>query len=76
MGMEGVNASASFRFPVGKTLAYAIPVVQDLQSISPSISRVDGPYAVVVTPTREVGPLYTVCVCVYVCVRVCVCVCL
>lgn len=59
-------AFAFFCFPAGKTLAYAIPVVQDLQSISPNISRDDGPYAIVVTPTREVGPLYTMYV------RVCV----
>ena len=62
--------SAHFCFSVGKTLAYAIPIVQDLQSMSPNISRVDGPYAVVVTPTREVG--HTLCVCACVCVCTCV----
>ena len=70
--------STPFFSSVGKTLAYAIPVVQDLQSISPSISRADGPYAVVITPTREVGHTPCVCLCVSVCLwvseYVCACV--
>ncbi|XP_013415138.1 probable ATP-dependent RNA helicase DDX31 isoform X1 [Lingula anatina] len=39
----------------GKTLAFAIPVVQHLQSIVPKIQRQDGPYAIVIVPTRELA---------------------
>jgi ATP-dependent RNA helicase DDX31/DBP7 len=39
----------------GKTLAYAVPILQDLQGIVPKISRSDGPYAIVLTPTRELA---------------------
>lgn len=39
----------------GKTLAYAIPMVHDLQMLSPKIKREDGPYAMVVLPTRELA---------------------
>ncbi|EDO36246.1 predicted protein [Nematostella vectensis] len=39
----------------GKTLCYAIPVVQTLQDIVPKIERADGPYAVVLVPTRELA---------------------
>lgn len=37
----------------GKTLAYLAPLVQQLGSQQPRISRSDGCHAVVVTPTRE-----------------------
>ena len=40
---------------LGKTLAYAIPIVNDLQSSEERISRSDGPCALVVTPTRELA---------------------
>lgn len=39
----------------GKTLAYAIPVVQKLQEIQPKIKRADGVYALVIVPTRELA---------------------
>ncbi len=39
----------------GKTLAYALPVVHKLQEIVPKINRNDGPYAVVLLPTRELA---------------------
>ena len=35
-------------------MAYAIPVIQDLQSQQPKIQRHDGPVALVIVPTREV----------------------
>ena len=35
-------------------MAYAIPVIQDLQSWQPKIQRHDGPVALVIVPTREV----------------------
>lgn len=39
----------------GKTLAYAVPMIQHLQSSEPKVKREDGPLAVVVTPTRELA---------------------
>lgn len=36
-------------------MAYAIPVIQDLQSQQPKIQRHDGPIAMVIVPTREVS---------------------
>ena len=45
-----LNAKSS----TGKTMAYAIPVIQDLQSQQPKIQRHDGPVALVIVPTREV----------------------
>ena len=35
-------------------MAFAVPIVQALQGISPKIQRIHGPYAIVVVPTREV----------------------
>lgn len=43
----------------GKTLSYAVPVVQSLQAVQPKISRSDGPLAVVIVPTREVKYLFS-----------------
>ncbi|KAI8778767.1 ATP-dependent RNA helicase DDX31 [Biomphalaria glabrata] len=37
----------------GKTLAYAVPIVQMLQSRKLKIKRDDGPYALIIVPTRE-----------------------
>lgn len=39
----------------GKTLAYAVPMIQRLQSLEPKVKREDGPLAIVVTPTRELA---------------------
>ncbi|XP_011477920.1 probable ATP-dependent RNA helicase DDX31 isoform X1 [Oryzias latipes] len=39
----------------GKTLSYAVPLVQSLQSIQPKVSRSDGPLALVIVPTRELA---------------------
>lgn len=39
----------------GKTLAYALPLIQRLQAVVPKINRTDGPYAVVLLPTRELA---------------------
>ncbi|XP_041370134.1 probable ATP-dependent RNA helicase DDX31 [Gigantopelta aegis] len=39
----------------GKTLAYAVPIVQKLQALKPSVQRSDGPYVIVVVPTRELA---------------------
>lgn len=39
----------------GKTLAYALPIIHQLHQIVPKINRSDGPYAVVLLPTRELA---------------------
>lgn len=39
-------------------MAYAVPIVQSLQSRMVKIKREDGPYAVVIVPTREVLFIY------------------
>ena len=39
----------------GKTLAYALPLIQRLQQIMPKINRTDGPYAIILLPTRELA---------------------
>ncbi|CAG5133803.1 unnamed protein product [Candidula unifasciata] len=39
----------------GKTLSYAVPIVQSLQSRKLKIRRDDGPYALVIVPTRELA---------------------
>jgi len=38
----------------GKTLAFALPIIQGLQAIRPKIQRGDGPYALIIVPSREV----------------------
>ena len=42
-------------------MAYAIPIVEDLQSQQPKIQRNDGPVAMVIVPTREVRTEYFLC---------------
>ncbi|XP_037536747.1 probable ATP-dependent RNA helicase DDX31 [Nematolebias whitei] len=39
----------------GKTLSYAVPLVQSLQSVQPKVSRSDGPLALIIVPTRELA---------------------
>ncbi|KAE8582604.1 hypothetical protein XENTR_v10020185 [Xenopus tropicalis] len=39
----------------GKTMAYGVPLVQSLQGVTPKIQRSDGPYALVLVPTRELA---------------------
>ncbi|XP_069122046.1 ATP-dependent DNA helicase DDX31-like [Argopecten irradians] len=39
----------------GKTLAFAVPIVQALQGLTPKVTRNDGPYALIVVPTRELA---------------------
>ncbi|XP_026178237.1 probable ATP-dependent RNA helicase DDX31 isoform X2 [Mastacembelus armatus] len=51
-GRDGVVRSQTGS---GKTLSYAVPVVQSLQSVQPKVSRSDGPLAVVIVPTRELA---------------------
>jgi len=39
----------------GKTMCYAIPIVEKLSSINPPVHRSNGPYVVVLVPTRELA---------------------
>ncbi|XP_073412081.1 ATP-dependent DNA helicase DDX31 [Dendrobates tinctorius] len=39
----------------GKTLAYGVPLVQALQEVAPKIQRSNGPYALILVPTRELA---------------------
>ncbi|XP_059192182.1 probable ATP-dependent RNA helicase DDX31 isoform X2 [Centropristis striata] len=39
----------------GKTLSYAVPLVQSLQATQQKVSRSDGPLAVIIVPTRELA---------------------
>uniref|UniRef100_W5KQS9 ATP-dependent RNA helicase n=1 Tax=Astyanax mexicanus TaxID=7994 RepID=W5KQS9_ASTMX len=55
--MAGKDAVVRSQTGSGKTLAYGIPLVQSLQAVQPKIQRSDGPLAVVIVPTREVGCL-------------------
>ncbi|XP_053775422.1 ATP-dependent DNA helicase DDX31 isoform X2 [Desmodus rotundus] len=51
--LEGRDALVRSQTGSGKTLAYCIPVVQSLQAMKTKIQRSDGPYALVLVPTRE-----------------------
>ncbi|NWX96881.1 DDX31 helicase, partial [Nothoprocta ornata] len=57
--IQGKDALVRSQTGSGKTLAYGIPLVQSLQGVKPKIQRSDGPYALVLVPTREVsGPSF------------------
>ncbi|NXJ16397.1 DDX31 helicase, partial [Odontophorus gujanensis] len=53
--LQGKDALVRSQTGSGKTLAYGIPLVQSLQGVKSKIQRSDGPYALVLVPTREVG---------------------
>ncbi|GAB1286155.1 Probable ATP-dependent RNA helicase DDX31 [Apodemus speciosus] len=53
--LEGRDALVRSQTGSGKTLAYCIPVVQSLQALPSKIQRSDGPYALVLVPTRELA---------------------
>uniref|UniRef100_A0A8C6RUU4 ATP-dependent RNA helicase n=2 Tax=Nannospalax galili TaxID=1026970 RepID=A0A8C6RUU4_NANGA len=53
--LEGRDALVRSQTGSGKTLAYCIPVVQSLQGLKSKIQRGDGPYALVLVPTRELA---------------------
>ncbi|XP_062272888.1 probable ATP-dependent RNA helicase DDX31, partial [Scomber scombrus] len=53
--MSGSDAVVRSQTGSGKTLCYAVPVVQSLQKIQPKVQRSDGPLAVVIVPTRELA---------------------
>ncbi|XP_074218563.1 ATP-dependent DNA helicase DDX31 isoform X5 [Camelus bactrianus] len=53
--LEGRDALVRSQTGSGKTLAYCIPVVQSLQAMESKIQRADGPYALILVPTRELA---------------------
>ncbi|XP_042537169.1 probable ATP-dependent RNA helicase DDX31 isoform X1 [Dipodomys spectabilis] len=53
--LEGRDALVRSQTGSGKTLAYCIPLVQSLQALRSKIQRSDGPYALVLVPTRELA---------------------
>ncbi|XP_028312248.1 probable ATP-dependent RNA helicase DDX31 [Gouania willdenowi] len=53
--LSGKDAMVRSQTGSGKTLCYALPVVQNLQGLQPKVSRGDGPLALVIVPTRELA---------------------
>ncbi|KAJ6652238.1 hypothetical protein lerEdw1_012962 [Lerista edwardsae] len=53
--LQGRDALVRSQTGSGKTLAYGISLVQSLQGTEPKIQRSDGPYALVLVPTRELA---------------------
>ncbi|XP_054076504.1 probable ATP-dependent RNA helicase DDX31 isoform X2 [Rissa tridactyla] len=51
--LQGKDALVRSQTGSGKTLAYGIPLVQSLQGMESKIQRSDGPYALILVPTRE-----------------------
>lgn len=55
VALEGRDTLVRSQTGSGKTLAYALPVVQQLQEIRPKINRIDGIFALIIVPTRELA---------------------
>lgn len=53
--LEGKDVFVKSKTGTGKTLTYAVPVIHCLQNIKPKIERNDGPFALVLVPTRELA---------------------
>ncbi|KAM9256674.1 ATP-dependent DNA helicase DDX31 isoform 4-T4 [Cariama cristata] len=53
--LQGKDALVRSQTGSGKTLAYGIPLVQSLQGMECKIQRSDGPYALILVPTRELA---------------------
>ncbi|KFQ28901.1 putative ATP-dependent RNA helicase DDX31, partial [Merops nubicus] len=53
--LQGRDALVRSQTGSGKTLAYGIPLVQSLQGMESKIKRSDGPYALILVPTRELA---------------------
>uniref|UniRef100_A0A1A8KFE1 ATP-dependent RNA helicase n=1 Tax=Nothobranchius kuhntae TaxID=321403 RepID=A0A1A8KFE1_NOTKU len=53
--LSGRDALVRSQTGSGKTLSYAVPLVQSLQSLEPKVSRSDGPLALIIVPTRELA---------------------
>jgi len=53
--MGGKDALVKSQTGSGKTLTYALPILQDLGSMLPKINRASGCFALVIVPTRELA---------------------
>lgn len=53
--LQGKDAMIKSPTGSGKTMCYAIPVVNKLSAVNPPVERSHGPYAVVLLPTRELA---------------------
>ena len=56
-GRKIIDFIAIFYY-IGKTITYAIPIIHNLQAKTTHVKRIDGPYAIVIVPTREVSGKY------------------
>lgn len=50
---EGRDTLIKSQTGSGKTLAYALPIIHSLMTRESKVQRLDGPYVVVIVPTRE-----------------------
>ncbi|XP_072015132.1 ATP-dependent DNA helicase DDX31-like [Amphiura filiformis] len=53
--LSGQDTLVKSQTGTGKTLAYGVPIVQSLQGQRSKVQRSDGPYALVLVPTRELA---------------------
>lgn len=53
--MESKDALIKSQTGSGKTLSYAVPLIQNLRSKPQKIRRSDGIYAIILVPTRELA---------------------
>ena len=53
--LEGKDVMVKSPTGSGKTMCYAIPIVDKLSCFDTPVNRADGPYAVVLVPTRELA---------------------
>ncbi|VDN12199.1 unnamed protein product, partial [Dibothriocephalus latus] len=52
---DGCDALIKAQTGSGKTFSYAVPLINQLMKLDPPITRVDGPKAVILLPTRELA---------------------
>lgn len=55
LALDGKDILIRSQTGSGKTLCYAVPIVELLSRIVPKISRIDGVHALIVVPTRELA---------------------
>ncbi|XP_017783460.1 PREDICTED: probable ATP-dependent RNA helicase DDX31 isoform X2 [Nicrophorus vespilloides] len=53
--MSGKNTLVRSQTGSGKTLTYAVPIIDALQGLQPALTRSDGVQAIIVVPTRELA---------------------